>query len=131
MKVIIAGSRNFNDYKKLCKICDHLLQNQANVEIVSGAARGADQLGEKYTKERGYKLTKFPANWNKYGKSAGPKRNEEMANYADVLIAFWDGKSRGTKNMIELANKRKLNVLICYYQFNRVFKLKILKKTLR
>ena len=115
MKVIIAGSRNFNDYKKLCKICDHLLQNQANIEIISGAAKGADQLGEKYASEKGYRIKKFPANWNKYGKSAGPKRNEEMANYADVLIAFWDGKSRGTKNMIELANKRKLNVLIFYY----------------
>jgi len=115
MKLIIAGSRNFNDYKKLCKICDHLLQNQANIEIVSGAARGTDQLGEKYASEKGYPIKQFPANWNKYGKAAGPKRNLQMANYADALIAFWDGKSRGTKNMIELANKRKLNVLIFYY----------------
>jgi len=115
MKLIIAGSRNFNDYKKLCKICGHLLQNQANIEIISGAARGADQLGEKYASEKGYSIKQFPANWNKYGKAAGPKRNLQMANYSDALIAFWDGKSRGTKNMIELANKRKLNVLIFYY----------------
>jgi len=112
MKVIIAGSRKFNDYKKLCKICDHLLQNQTNIEIVSGTAKGADKLGEQYAKERGFKLTKFPANWNKYGKAAGPKRNQQMAQYADALIAFWDGKSRGTKNMITLARSLKLRIKI-------------------
>jgi len=115
MKLIIAGSRTFTNYKKLCKICDHLLQNQTNIEIVSGTARGADKLGEQYAKEKNYPIKHFPANWNKYGKAAGPKRNQQMANYADALVAFWDGKSRGTKNMIELANKRKLNVLIFYY----------------
>jgi len=116
MKLIIAGGRNFTDYKKLKETCDDFLQNQTNIEIVSGAYyKGADKLGEQYAKEKGYKLTKFPANWNKFGKSAGPKRNQQMANYADALIAFWDGKSKGTKDMIELANKRKLNVLILYY----------------
>ena len=69
------GTRTFTDYKKLCKVCDHLLQDQNNIEIVSGSYyRGADKLGEQYAKERGYKLTKFPADWNKYGKAAGPKR---------------------------------------------------------
>jgi len=72
-------------------------------------------LGEHYAKEKGYKITQFPANWKRYGKAAGPKRNQEMANYADVLIAFWDGKSRGTKHMIELAKNRNLKIKICYY----------------
>ncbi len=116
MKLIIAGGRNFTNYQKLKETCDHFLQDQTNIEIVSGAYyKGADYLGEKYAIDKGYKLTKFPADWNKFGKAAGPKRNQQMANYADTLIAFWDGKSRGTNNMIELANKRKLNVLIFYY----------------
>jgi len=116
MKLIIAGGRNFNNYKKLCKVCDQVLQDQINIEIVSGAYyKGADKLGEQYAKERGYKITRFPANWNKYGKAAGPKRNQQMANYTDALIAFWDGKSKGTKHMIELAKQANLKIKISYY----------------
>ena len=116
MKIIIAGGRDFTDYEKLYIECDNILQDLNTIEIVSGAYYiGADKLGEQYAKERGYKITRFPANWNKYGKAAGPKRNEQMANYADALIAFWDGKSRGTKNMIQLAKSRRLKVKICYY----------------
>jgi len=117
MKLIIAGGRNFTNYQKLKQTCDHLLQNQTNIEIVSGAYyKGADKLGEQYAKERGYKITQFPANWNKYGKAAGPKRNQQMANYADALIAFWDGKSKGTKNMIDLAKQGGLKVNVHYYK---------------
>mgnify|MGYP001144912671 FL=1 len=113
MKIIIAGGRNFTDYKKLCEVCDHILQDQTNVEIVSGAYyKGADKLGEQYTAEKGFRLTKFPADWKRFGRAAGPKRNEQMANYADALIAFWDGKSKGTKHMINLARSRNLNVFI-------------------
>ena len=115
MKIIIAGSRSFTDYQKLKEICDTFLRDQNNIEIVSGTCRGADKLGEQYAKERGYEITQFPANWNKYGKSAGPKRNQEMANYANALIAFWDGKSKGTNNMIQLANRCNLDILICYH----------------
>lgn len=115
MKVIIAGGREFNDYNKLRSYCDHLLQNQVVVEIVSGTARGADLLGEKYANERGYQITRFPANWDEYGKSAGYIRNEEMAKYGDALIAFWDGKSRGTEHMIKLAKQYNLKVKICRY----------------
>ena len=116
MKIIIAGGRNFTDYQTLCKVCDNLLQDQTNIEIVSGAYyKGADKLGEQYAKERCYKITYFPAHWKHYGKAAGPKRNQEMANYADVLIAFWDGKSKGTKNMIDVANNLGINVIIVFY----------------
>jgi len=116
MKLIIAGGRNFTNYKKLCQICDEFLQDQTNIEIVSGAYyKGADKLGEQYAKERGYKITQFPANWNKYGKSAGPKRNQQMANYANALIAFWDGKSKGTKNRIDLAKSSHLKgIIVCF-----------------
>lgn len=108
MKVIIAGSRSFTDYKTLTDHCDHLLSNQSDIEIVSGTANGADKLGERYAEEKGYPVKKFAANWNELGKKAGYIRNEQMAQYADALIAFWDGKSKGTKHMIELAKKYNL-----------------------
>ncbi len=115
MKIIIAGGRNFNDYSKLCQICDDMLQNQYNIEVVSGGARGADRLGEIYAKERSFKLICFPAAWSKFGKCAGIIRNAEMAKYADVLIAFWDRNSKGTGHMIRLAEKEGLKVSIHYY----------------
>ncbi|SDX74851.1 Protein of unknown function [Lutibacter oricola] len=119
MKLIIAGTRTFTDYKKLCTECDNILQDQSNIEIVSGAYyRGADKLGELYAKQRGYKITRFPAYWNKFGRAAGPKRNQHMANYADTLIAFWDGESRGTKNMIQLAEIRGLKIRTIYNNTN-------------
>jgi hypothetical protein len=111
MKIIIAGSRNFNDYNLLKSSCDNLLTQFTNIEIVSGTARGADKLGERYAREKGYDIKKFPANWN-LGKSAGYIRNDEMAKYADMLIAFWDGTSKGTKHMIDLANKRGIKVIV-------------------
>ena len=115
MKVIIAGSRNFNDYNLLKTSCDNLLTQFTNIEIVSGTARGADKLGERYAREKGYDIKEFPANWDKHGKSAGYIRNDEMAQYADMLIAFWDGTSKGTKHMVDLANKRGIKVEIVNY----------------
>lgn len=116
MKLIIAGGRDFNNYETLKKFCDYLLQNKTNVEIVSGGAKGADYLGEKYASEKKYMLTKFPANWDKYDKSAGVIRNIEMAKYADALVAFWDKKSRGTQHMIKVAAEYGLDIRIYYYE---------------
>lgn len=115
MKVIIAGGRDFNDYELLKDKCDKILNSQIEITIVSGGANGADYLGEKYAKEREYELIIFPADWNKYGKSAGPIRNTQMAENSDALIAFWDGKSRGTKHMIDVATKLGLKVRIVNY----------------
>jgi hypothetical protein len=116
MKVIIAGSRAFTDYQKLKKECNQFLQEQTNIEIVSGDHyKGADKLGIKYANERGLDLIKFPADWDSYGKAAGPKRNSKMASYADALIAFWDGKSRGTNNMIQLAKQKGLRVKVVLF----------------
>ena len=112
MKIIIAGGRTFNNYDLLTQSCDKALSLQTEVEIVSGTANGADKLGEKYAKEKGYSVKQFPAEWDKHGKSAGYIRNEEMAKYADALIAFWDGKSKGTKHMIDLAKRYNLKVKI-------------------
>ncbi len=117
-RVIVAGGRDFEDYELLCSTLDKLLTLKAkthSIAIVSGLARGADNLGEKYAKERGYHVKEFPAQWDKYGKSAGYRRNGEMADNADACVAFWDLKSRGTKHMIDLAVKKDLKYRIVYY----------------
>lgn len=111
-KVIIAGSRSFNDYDLLKQKCDKFLSQKTNIEIVSGTANGADKLGERYARERGYILKQFPADWNKYGKGAGYIRNGEMSDYGEALIVFWDGKSRGTEHMIKTAKSSGLKVRI-------------------
>lgn len=120
LRVIIAGTRTFNDYyflrKTVQKILDHKINAPYQTVIISGTARGADTLGERYAEENGYLIKRFPADWNTYGKSAGYIRNEQMAKYAcadgntGVLIAFWDGVSRGTMHMINLARKYGLDV---------------------
>lgn len=113
-KVIIAGTRTYEvDNKELFKI-DNLLSNYSedDIELVTGCARGADQVPYYYEQWHGYKVTEFPADWDKYGKSAGYIRNEQMAKYADALIALWDGKSKGTKHMIDLAKKHGLKIRI-------------------
>lgn len=115
MKLIIAGGRTFNDYKKLEYICDIFLKNEQDIEIVSGTANGADLLGERYAHERNLNVKRFPADCGKFGKSAGFKRNSEMAEYADALIAFWDGNSKGTKHMIDIAKGKGLRVTVISY----------------
>ena len=118
-KVIIAGSRGFSNYKLLKEKCNEYLREKRkeyNIIIISGGARGADTLGEKYAQDEGFSLEVFPANWNKFGKSAGFKRNEQMAEFADALIAFWDGKSHGTKHMIEIMENKKLLVRVVNYE---------------
>ena len=116
LRVIIAGSRDFDDYALLQDHADYMLSRQEDIEIVSGGASGADALGERYAKERGYRLKIFPADWAKYGRIAGPIRNREMAAYADALLAYWDGRSRGTKNMIDEARANGLKVSIKIYK---------------
>jgi hypothetical protein len=115
-KVIIAGSRDFNDYERLKEACDSILSNITEIEIVSGTAKGADQLGERYAKERGYTIHKFPADWDKYGRSAGYKRNAQMAEFGTHLIAFWDGISKGTQMMIDLSKQKGLKVKVIIYR---------------
>jgi len=108
MKVIIAGSRDIEDYERLLRSIKE--SGFWISEVVSGTAQGADQLGERYALESQIKLTKFPAKWDTYGKRAGYLRNEQMAKYADCLIALWDGQSRGTKHMIDIAEAHGLKV---------------------
>lgn len=116
-RVIIAGCRDFNDYELLKEKCDYFLQDEKkeDVVIISGHASGADALGERYAQERGFQLETFPADWKAHGRAAGPIRNARMASAANALIAFWDGKSRGTKNMIETAKNHNLKVVVVRY----------------
>lgn len=115
-RVIIAGSRNFDDYELLKQWCDYMLQNfnPQDVVIVSGTARGADTLGEQYARERGMKIDSRPANWDLYGKSAGYRRNEEMAQNADACIVFIVNNSKGSSHMIDLAKKYKLKLKVVH-----------------
>lgn len=115
IRVIIAGGRDFTDYNKLCEVCDTGFSGCGVIEIVSGMAKGADLLGERYAIERGHQIKRFPADWDKYGKGAGYRRNVEMANYAGALLAFWDGESRGTLHMINAAKDRGLKVKVINY----------------
>lgn len=111
MKTIIAGSRTITDYAAVegaVKASGFTI-----TEVVSGCARGVDRLGEQWGYAHGVPIARFPADWKRYGqKLAGLIRNKEMAQYADALIAVWDGKSTGTGHMIRVARERGLVVFV-------------------
>ena len=108
MKIVVGGCRDFCDYDVLREFLDEVLDGRdlSDVTLLSGHCRGADMLAELYAGERGIKVELHPAEWDKYGRAAGVHRNREMVDEADQVIAFWDGKSRGTKSLIEYAKKR-------------------------
>ena len=97
MKVIIAGSRTFNNYNLLNKTLQEV--DLVIDEVVCGGAKGADSLGAEWARKNGVPVKYFNAEWEKYGRVAGIIRNHQMGDYADYLVAFWDGKSSGTKDM--------------------------------
>lgn len=131
MRIIIAGGRDFNDYELMVKSFSLMIQKlidsgfitrpilKENIEIVSGTCGGADNHGEKLAVRHQFMLTQMPAAWKQYGKKAGYIRNVEMARYAvedkGVLLAFWDGKSRGTKHMIDIAKEYNLKGFVVSY----------------
>lgn len=110
MKVIIAGSRDYYNYDTLLTA---ITESGFDITtVVSGGAKGVDALGEEYANNMNIPLNTYNADWNTHGKAAGPIRNRKMAENSDALIALWDGKSRGTKNMIETARKNGLLVYV-------------------
>lgn len=117
-KCIIAGSRTFNDYKFFASTLNKIFKTQKPSEIISGGCRGTDTLAAKYAIKHKIPFKVFPADWNKYGKAAGPIRNIEMAEYGDYLIAFLDvdSKSRGTRGMIKIATEMGLDKMIVEYK---------------
>jgi len=109
VKVGVVGSRTFNDYGKLKNILDSL----EGVElVVSGGARGADSMGERWAKEKGIPTKIFLPDWNKFGKRAGFIRNEDIVRECDTLVAFWDGESHGTLNSINHAKRMEKRLII-------------------
>lgn len=110
MKTIIAGSRSIQDYRVVERAI--LSSGFTITEIVSGGAMGVDKMGEKYALYNNISIKRFIPQWDLYGKAAGVYRNADMAEYADALIAIWDGKSKGTENMISTANRLKLKVFV-------------------
>jgi len=104
--------RDFYDYAFVEPYLD--MQRHEITEVVSGCATGVDSIGERWARANGIPIRRFPADWSQHGKAAGPIRNRQMAEYADALIAFWDRKSKGTKNMIETANRNNLKVYIIH-----------------
>lgn len=115
-KVIIAGSRTIPEYNNiLFNKVSKILQNIIYDEIVSGACKGADKFGEWFACQCSIPIKRFPADWS-LGKKAGYLRNKQMAEYSTHLIAIWDGKSKGTKNMIDLAKEYKLKIRIILWQ---------------
>jgi hypothetical protein len=128
MTLLICGTRTFADYDLLCRKCDALTVNYSAVYVVTGApdekdrkrdwVPGADGLAERWAKERGHKYRNFAANWKRYGNPAGPLRNRDMAIHlltckgARGVVAFWDEISRGTKDMIDVAEAAGIPVRI-------------------
>lgn len=118
-KLIVAGGRDFNDYALLSKTLNELANDEyadKAVSIVSGMARGADALAHRFAMKNDVAVYEFPADWHKHGKSAGYQRNKEMALFADGLLAFWGGKSKGTKHMIDTARQLHLPTIVVPYR---------------
>lgn len=118
-KVIVAGSRSFNDYELAFKYLDKVKLitecMKKSMTIVSGMARGADSIGVDYAKSRGLNIIEMPADWNKYGKSAGYRRNLEMGKLANSAMVFWDGESKGSEHMINIMNELNKPVWVILY----------------
>lgn len=113
MKIAVVGSRSFDDYPKLSSVLD-LYRKECSL-IVSGGARGADSLAERYANENDLKTKIFLPDWKMYGAKAGFIRNELIVKECDFLIAFWDGKSSGTKNSMVLADRYGKRSTVIFY----------------
>jgi len=114
MKTIIAGSRSITELLYIKKAINKSGWRELITEVVSGDCSGVDKLGEKWAIEHNINVVKFKAKWNDHGRAAGPIRNGHMAEYAEALICVWDGKSPGSRNMIE--QMRKLNKPVFIYK---------------
>jgi len=116
-RIIVAGGRNFTNQSIGFHYISDVTQNllPCDIQIVCGEARGADTIGKLWANSRNISIASFPANWNQFGKAAGFIRNKQMAEYATHVIAFWDGESRGTKSMLDLAKKYNLKTSVHIY----------------
>ncbi len=116
-KIVVSGCRDFNNYdiaKRFIDACISRVRKEHELVFISGGCQGADMLGERYARENGITIERYEAEWDKYGKAAGPIRNKQMAQVCDYVICFWDGKSRGTKTMVEFAEQFGKTIRIKY-----------------
>jgi hypothetical protein len=110
----VVGGRNFDDYDLLAETIGSYISDAAQYILVSGGAKGADKLVEKYASENGYDMIIYTPDWSK-GKRAGPLRNQRIVDKSDEIIAFWDGQTHGTKSTIDLAKKANKTVHVIKY----------------
>lgn len=110
MKTIIAGSRTIEEYAVVEAAV--AASGFAITEVISGCAHGVDRLGERWAVEHGIPIRHFPADWKRYKRSAGPIRNNEMVGHAEALIAIWDGRSDGTRHIINAARREGRKVFV-------------------
>lgn len=117
MNIAIVGSRTFKDKDLLfTEVQNYIIENNINdVKIISGGAKGADTYARLFANKYNYELVEYIPEWDKYGKSAGMKRNALIINDADIVFAFWDGLSKGTKNSIDTAKKLKRKIILYEY----------------
>lgn len=122
MKLAIVGGRDFNDEFLMAEYISIFMVAYANgeldppeIEVISGGAKGADSLGERFARINRCPVTIFKPDWDKYGKSAGFIRNQLIVDACDVVLAFWDGKSKGTHDTINKAKKAKKPTFVVYY----------------
>lgn len=121
-KLAIIGSRNFFDYTKLEYIASSICSKLGISTIVSGGAKGADLLGERFADEKKLNKLIFIPDWDKYGKSAGYRRNVDIINNSDIVLAFWDGDSKGTHHSMEIAKSQNKHVIIYNYKLDKLYK---------
>lgn len=116
MRIIVAGSREGFTISSVERAMEAALKQwkwlPCDVTVVSGTARGVDTLGEQWAYERNLPVERYPADWAQWGKSAGYRRNAQMAENADALVALWDGESRGTGHMIAIAHAKGLPIYV-------------------
>lgn len=111
-KIAVIGSRNFNDYELLARTLDAYLP----FTLLSGGAKGADSLAERYAEAKSYEKVIYRPDWKRHKQGAGIRRNEVMIDAADEVVAFWDGESKGTAMAIERAEKNRKPVRIVRYK---------------
>jgi hypothetical protein len=109
VRTIIAGSRHISQEETLRCIERTDWKDQITT-VLCGCAIGPDTWGERWAEAHGIPVERFPANWSRFGYSAGPKRNQQMVDHADALLAVWDGKSKGTQDVIDRAVRAGLKV---------------------
>ena len=114
-RIVIAGCRYYDNYgeaKQFIDKCISDLRTNNTIIIISGASSGADAIGERYAAENGFEIEKYPADWKRFGRKAGPIRNRQLAELCDIAICFWNENSKGTKSMIDCARKLGKEVII-------------------